>query len=229
MVEHINRDDISLNSKDAKVAYGCVTNSFERVQKYVLPRIGNRPLTLLWNQTSITQAYNQILNSWQSSNVDVIILLHDDLELIDPNAEEKFLHALADPMVGIAGVCGGFGVSGLAWWNAATVGHQLTDSGFLEFGPRGGVVDSIEGSVMAFGSWAIDNLRFDENFTGFHGYDDIGLEVTRKHKKHVMVVDVDTYHHTTFGFDSVESEQAWFDADTKFKRKWNLGVTSDSA
>lgn len=213
-----------------RVAYGCVTNSLERVQRYVLPRVGDRPLTLLWNQTSMTTAYNRILDSHRWDPPDVLILVHDDLELTDPVAEEKFAEALRIHDVELVGVAGGYGVEahGLAWWNARTVGHQLTDSRMLDFGPRTGFVTSLEGSVMALGPWGVRNIRFDETFTGFHGYDDIGMCVNVTHRKSVWVADVDTHHHTSLGFDSPASEVAWLEADRKFRRKWKLGGDSDT-
>jgi hypothetical protein len=214
-----------------RVAYGCVTNSLERVQRWVLPRIGDRSLTLLWNQTSMTSAYNQIIDSHDANPPDALVLIHDDLELVDPRAEEKFLEALAFKNVGVVGVAGGFDIDahGLAWWNARTVGHQLTDSGPLDFGSRTGFVTSLEGSVMALGPWAIHELRFDETFTGFHGYDDIGMSASMVHNRRVYVADVDTHHHTTVGFDSPESERAWLEADRQFRAKWSLGGVSDPA
>jgi glycosyl transferase family 2 len=210
-----------------KVAYGCVTNSLDRVQRYVLPRVGDRSLTLLWNQTSMTQAYNAILDAHLGNPPDALILIHDDLELVDPDTEAKFLDALKLPNVALVGVAGGFGhveAHGLAWWNGHTIGHQLTDSGMLNFGPREGpregFVTAIEGSVMTVGPRFIREIRFDETFTGFHGYDDIGMVVNVVHNMNVWVADVDTHHHTTLGFKSIESEQAWLEADRKFRAKW---------
>ena len=204
------------------IVYGCVTNSRERLERYVTPRVGDRSLIVLWNQTSLAHAYNCIIGACMFHDIDALILVHDDLELIDPNTEEKFLTALSMPDAGIVGVAGGYDVTGLAWWNGQTVGHQLTDSGMLDFGPREGDVQSLEGSVMALGPWALDHLCFDEDaFTGFHGYDDIGMTV-RQHGKRVIVADIDTHHHTTLGFTSIESEQAWLAADQRFREKWRL-------
>lgn len=214
-----------------RVAYGCVTNSLERVRNFVIPRVGNRPLTLLWNQTSMTRAYNEILDSWSVDPPDVLILVHDDLELTDPDAERKFYEALQRDDIELVGVAGGFDIEahGLAWWNAKTVGHQLTDSRPLEFGPREGYVTSLEGSVMALSPWGVRNVRFDETFTGFHGYDDIGMTVNVEHRRGVWVADVDTHHHTQLGFDSPDGFTAWLEADRKFREKWNLGGVSDPA
>jgi hypothetical protein len=202
------------------IVYGVCTNSWERVQRYVVPHVGDRPLVVLQNQMSITVAYNQILDVLHE-RVDMLVLLHDDLELVDPRAEEKLLAAVSEPDVAIVGVAGGRGVRGLAWWNHETVGWQQIDSGPLVFGERTGDVDSVEGSIMALSPWAIRNMRFDENFTGFHGYDEIGLAANRVGKR-VVVADVDTHHHTRLGFSSPASEQAWFRADEMFRQKYEL-------
>lgn len=205
------------------VVYGCVTNSLERVQKYIIPRVRDRELILMWNQTSMTAAYNQIIRACLSRDVDVLILVHDDLELIDPQAEEKFVAACQLPYVGLVGVAGGYDIKGhgLAWWNATTIGHQLTDSGMLEFGPRDGLVTSIEGSAMALPMRAFSDAKFDERFIGFHGYDDIGMTMVHKNWS-VYVADIDTYHHTGLGFESEASHQAWLAADRMFREKWGL-------
>lgn len=204
-----------------KIVYGCVTNSWDRVSRYVAPRVGNRSLVVLWNQTSMTTAYNDLLDHARATQADALILVHDDLELTDPMAESKFLTALDKPDVGIVGVAGGYDVTGLAWWNAKTVGWQMTDSGPLDFGPHTGDVQSLEGSVMAFGRWAIESLRFDERFVGFHGYDDIGMQARAKGKR-VVVTDIATHHHTGLGFDNEASRDAWIRADEMFREKWNL-------
>lgn len=215
-----------------RIVYGCVTNSLERLEAYVMPSVRDRELVVLWNQTSMSYAYNCILNMYSSElhssdPPDALILIHDDLEITDPDAEFKFVQALRQPDVELVGVAGGYGVSGLAWWNANTVGMQVINTQVLDFGPRTGDVQSLEGSIMAFGREAIENLRFDEDFDGFHGYDHIGV-VACSMGMRVFVADVETYHHTTLGFDSVESAQAWARADERFRRDYG-DMISDTA
>lgn len=203
------------------VAYGVCTNSWQRVATYITPRIGDRPLIALWGQTSISGAYNTIIAAVQHLDLDMLVLLHDDLELIDPAGEEKLLDAVNEPDVAVVGVAGGYNVTGLAWWNATTVGHQRIDSGMLDFGPRTGAVESVEGSLMALSPWALQHLRFDEQFSGWHGYDEIGFAARRAGKR-VIVADVDTHHHTHLGFDSDDSHARWLSADEMFRRKYGL-------
>lgn len=172
-------------------------------------------------QTSIAQAYNAILDAHRRHPPEALVLLHDDLEIIDPDAEKKFLEALELPDVALVGVAGGYGVGSLAWWNANTVGHQLIDSGMLDFGRRTGYVDLLEGSILVFSPWAIENLRFDTRYDGFHGYDSVAM-LANWYGKKVVVVDVDTHHHVQLGFKSEDSAQAWAHADQRFRKEWGF-------
>src|SRR5688572_20200242 len=123
---------------DLMIAYGTCVGSWEKLRRNVIPRVGGSPLMALSGQTQLTTAYNAILDAYRGRGFDAVVLLHDDLEIVDPDAEAKFLKALADPEVAIVGVCGGKGDQSLAWWNSPTVGHQMTDSGMLDFGDRTG-------------------------------------------------------------------------------------------
>lgn len=201
------------------LAYGTCVGSWDKLRRNVIPRVGDRPLLGLSGQTQLTAAYNTILDAYRGRGMDAVILLHDDLDLVDPDAEAKFLAALADPDVAMVGVCGGKGDTTLAWWTSETVGHQMTDSGMLDFGVRTGDVAFIEGSVMVFSPWAVENLRFDTRYPGFLGYDDICL-TAREMGKRVTVVDVDTHHHSTVGFKSPAIATAWDVAEGIFQAKW---------
>lgn len=207
-----------------QLAYGVCVGSWEKVSQFVLPRLAGTPVDLLTmtDQTSITVAYNEILEAYRWSKLDALIFLHDDLEILDPFAERKLLRALNESDdVAIAGVAGGSGRHGLAWWNHNPVGHQRTNVMNIEFGAKTGDVDLLEGSLIAFSPWAIENLRFDTQFTGFHGYDEIGMQA-RNLGKRCMVVDVDTHHHSEMGFKSEASHAEWLNADRLYREKWNL-------
>lgn len=203
------------------VAYGVCVGSWDKYRRYVEPRIDAGRVVLMVDQTSIGEAYNTVLDSYAAYPPDAVILLHDDLEIVDPRAEEKFLAALAQPEVVLAGIAGGSGVTSLAWWEANTVGHQQTDAMMIDFGGREGDVDLLEGSILVFSPWAVKNLRFDLRFTGFHGYDDIAM-IAKAAGKRVYVADVDTHHHTSMGFKTPESAAAWQNADRMFREKWGF-------
>lgn len=203
------------------VAFGCCTNSLDRVSRWVVSRVGDAKLVIMWNQVSITRAYNMIIDAGRREAWDMLVLLHDDLELTDPRAVEKLYDAVTEPDVALVGVAGGGDGQALAWWSDDPVGHQLIDTQMLDFGSHVGDVTLLEGSLLVFSRWAIDHLRFDERFTGFHGYDEISRQA-RALGKRVVVADVDTHHHTVLGFDSPESEQAWVTAGELYRAKWSL-------
>lgn len=201
------------------IGYGTCVGSWDKLQANVIPHTGGQPLLALSGQTSLTAAYNSILDAYRGRGLDALILQHDDLEIVDPDAETKFLDALADPDVAMVGVCGGKGDRELSWWNSETVGHQMTDSGIVDFGPRTGDVAFIEGSIMVLSAWAVENLRFDRRYPAFLGYDDICL-TARAAGKRVIVADVDTHHHSTLGFKSAQIAASWDEADRIFQEKW---------
>lgn len=203
-----------------KIGYGCCVGTWDKFHKYVEPRIyPERPIIAVSNQLSISVAYNAILDGFKVYDLDAVILLHDDLEMIDPHTEDKVLAELEiHPDAAIVGVVGG-GPS-MAWWNIDPIGHQLTDTKLLEFGGgiRHGYVDIVEGSFMAFSPWAIQELRFDERYA-FLGYDDVCLEAKAAGKQ-VIVADIDTHHHSTVGYKSESVKKMWEESEIIFNSKW---------
>lgn len=202
-----------------KIGYGCCVGTWDKFYRYVMPRIPeDQPVLTASNQTSISVAYNAILDGFRVYDLDAVILIHDDLEMIDPETEQKVLDAFAlDPEIAIVGVAGG-GPS-MSWWNVDPIGHQLTNTRMLEFGGRrSGGVDIVEGSFMAFSPWAIQELRFDERYE-FLGYDDVCLEAHRASKR-VYVADIDTHHHSTLGYKSESVRQMWERSEKIFNSKW---------
>ncbi len=201
------------------IAYGCCVGSWDKVRRYVEPRIGGQLLTV-HGATSIAEAYNEIIDTARGvHDLEALVLLHDDLEIIDHDFETKLCDALTQRDVALVGVAGARGAGTLAWWNADVIGHQLTDSGMIDFGPRTGDVEVLEGSLLALSPWAVENLRFDTRYGGFHGYDDIGYEAVARGKR-VVVADIDTHHHTHTGWRSSAYYAAWQAADIKFREKW---------
>ena len=158
----------------------------------------------------------------KSDGVDTLILQHDDLEITDPNGEGKLVEAVCDSTVALAGVAGGRSHrAGLAWWNADPIGHVRWDAGMIDFGPHLGEVELLDGCILAFSRWAIENLRFSPR-EGFHGYDCDISSKARAAGKRVVVVDMDVHHHTTLGFKRQSSYLDWVDADREFRERWNV-------
>jgi hypothetical protein len=201
----------------AMIAYGCCVGSWDKFSRFIAPKVRDRPVMAVSGATSISAAYNDILNNFEGRSLDAVVLLHDDLEMVDPHTEEKIMAAIEDN-VAIIGVAGG-GPS-MWWWNHEPIGHQMTDTRMVAFGDkRVGDVDIVEGSFMVLTSWAIDNgLRFDERYE-FLGYDDVCLHA-REQGMRVVVADITTHHHSTLGFKSPEVEAMWKRSEVLFESKW---------
>ncbi len=204
------------------VAYGCCVGSDGKLERYVMSRVAERSSVYTRrDQTSIAVAYNDMLDAARDDGFDVLILQHDDLEITDPAGEERLVEALRGPGVALAGVAGGSALGGLAWWNADPVGRVRWNGGVLDFGTRAGDVEMLDGCLLAFGRWAIENLRFAPR-PGFHGYDaDICMRATATGRR-VVVADLDVFHHTALGFDDEASHLDWLDADREFRERWEI-------
>jgi hypothetical protein len=211
------------------IAYGCCVGSWDRFQRYVVPHVRGRLIATSGHE-HIAVAYNTILDAFDGRTLpDALVLLHDDLELIDPDAEMKFVSALSDADVALVGVAGTRTCTSLAWWDRDTIGHQHIDSQLLDFGARTGDVTALEGSIIVLSPWAIQHLRFDETYLGFHGYDcDIAMQARRAGRR-VVVADVDTHHHVQLGFKTPESAAGWCRADQLFREKWCEGDVTNGA
>jgi hypothetical protein len=208
------------------IAYGVAVGNWDRYHQFVAPRIpAGRPVTVQYGHPSITVAYNHILDSWaRRDGLDALVLLHEDLEMIDPETESKILAALADQDVAFVGIAGGRGgPPSLAWWESPErFGHQFTDSGVLELGPHTGEVTLLEGSFLVFSPWAVKNLRYDERMTGFHCCDEIVIRA-QHHGKRAVVADIATHHHTIVGaFKSEAAQQEWYINETIYRKREKL-------
>jgi hypothetical protein len=201
-------------------AYGCCVGSWHKFMRYVEPKVRGRLTFATSGHSGIVAAYNGIIDSLQHCDVDGLILVHDDLEIMDPDAEVKFRTALSMPGIELVGVAGGGGDS-IYWWEHDPIGHQLTDKMNIDFGRRTGFVTLIEGSIMVLSPWFLRNLRFDPRFTGWHGYDEIGMQVKTTGRR-TYVVDVDTHHHNPMGYRSEESAAECRLANVLYQDKWSL-------
>jgi hypothetical protein len=205
------------------IGYGICVGSWAKFATYVAPYTLDRPLVAMSGQTSIAEAYNSILAACQHRGLEALILQHDDLQIVNHHvAEERFLAAVREPDVALVGVAGSRDYLSMHWWNGDTLGHQMTDSGLLDFGVREGEALFIEGSIMVFSPWAIENLRFDTRYPGFLGYDDICATAVLAGKRN-LVVDVDTHHHSTVGIKSASVQRDWADTEVLFWEKWGVG------
>src|SRR3954452_18831547 len=66
-------------------------------------------------------------------DLEALVLLHQDVEIADPDFSAKIRTALADPDVAIAGCAGAVGVRSLAWWEGAVTWASVTQR-YEEYG-----------------------------------------------------------------------------------------------
>lgn len=232
------------------VGYGVCVGWWDEFQQWVVPQVGDkrvygdgespdRPVIALAGQTSIAVAYNTILDAFDrqyGTALEAVFLIHTDLEITDPDGEAKLVAATREPDVALVSVEGGDGDRGTEWWECNPIGHQKLDRFYIDFaalepgseiGPgertkprsRAGDVEVLEGSLLVFSPWAVRNLRFDESYPGFHGYDEICFQAGVAGKR-CVVVDVDTYHHTTGAYKGQASIDDWRAANQRSKEKW---------
>lgn len=203
------------------IMHGVCVGSWDKFQANVVPRLAG-PVIALGGQTSIAFAYNTILDAAKYTEPDILVLQHDDLEITDPDWVAKLEAVFDEDNVGIVGVAGARNVTGLAWWFYETVGHQQTDGiGNLDFGERAGDVEALEGSFLAVGPWFIQNIRFDERYPHFHGYDSVATDVFVTGKR-VIVADITTFHHTPGGFRSEASQADWNRSSDIYDERWGF-------
>jgi hypothetical protein len=210
----------------SRVMYGVCVGDWGRFSTYVAPRTAGRDVIAMSGQTSIAAAYRAIASVAEVRGAEALILLHDDLELLDPQAEEKILGAIRSGS-DLVGMAGGGSAAGIGWWAQSPVGATRCDdpgSPVVDFGQRSGDVETLDGALLAMSSWAVRHTYFDTRYPGFHGYDaDISAQV-RRGRRRVSVIDIDTHHHTRLGFKSAESEADWWTADAIFREKWGLNA-----
>lgn len=197
------------------IVYGCVSAYLTERADYLIPGLDTNmdpgDVFLLTKAGSIAEGYNRILDL--APPADAVVLLHDDTDLGD-GARDMILEAVAS--ADVAGVIGAVGVHKLAWWSGTVKsGRVWQQKGLLEFGPFG-PVDAVDGLIMCL-SPAAAELRFDDSYDGFHGYDVDFCFQARAEGLTVATVDIPVSHQTRGGI-RVKSE---FDrADRRWRSKW---------
>ncbi|MDA8263130.1 MAG: glycosyltransferase [Actinomycetota bacterium] len=172
----------------------------------------------LRHQFSIHAAYNKVLEAARDlSGLQAVVLLHEDLEIADDRFRDKVALAFEDPEVGVLGAVGAVNVTSLAWWEGSLRG-ALAESRLRVEGDRPkGEVETVDGSLLCLSPWVARNLRFDETYAGFHGYDADLCFSARAAGKKVLVEELKLFHHTKGGYGDLVS---FARNDELFRRKW---------
>jgi hypothetical protein len=185
---------------------------------------------------SLFRSYNLILDMVaERQDLEALVLVHQDAEIVDRGFCAKVREALKDPDVGVVGCVGAIDVRNIAWWEGsvtwASFTHRYGEHGggevpsltWLERDRPGfartGVVDTLDGFVLALSPWAVRNLRFDEGLgSQIHGYDlDFCLQIREAGKK-VVTADLKVVHHHSL--ELVTDTDVWINAHIKMAEKW---------
>jgi hypothetical protein len=133
---------------------------------------------------SVCRSYNLLLErAALEPDLEALVLVHQDVELLDPDFCSTVRRTLEDPAVAIAGPVGATGVRTIAWWDGAISAAPVVQR-YQRFGsgaipafswkrhePAPAEVDVVDGRLMVLSPWAVETLRFDESLTLGHGYE----------------------------------------------------------
>lgn len=195
----------------------CVPDGGETFRSRTLPGLHTtlQPGDLVVTESGtngICAAYNALIDLARSrADCELLVLLHDDVEVVDHNLRAKLLLGASKPGAGVLGVVGAKGLRSLAWWDArSTAGRVFETRMYTDLGPRSAEVDCVDGLFMALTPAAFAGMRFDqETFPLFHGYDvDFCLQAISRGLMN-FVLPVSLVHHTKGGYgDPVAFERA---------------------
>jgi SAM-dependent methyltransferase len=172
----------------------------------------------------IAAVYNDfVLQARARPDCEALVLLHDDVEIVDPNFRGKVLGAVGEADVGVVGVVGGADLCSAEWWGARRrAGRVFETRGSIEVGPPRADVDVVDGLFLAVSPRAFGALRFDEDTCPrFHGYDVDYCLQARAAGLRVVVRPIDLLHRTKGGYGD---KAAFNDAAAALTEKWSTRI-----
>ena len=211
-----------------------------------LAREPDTELIVLGSSGSVFRSYNLLLEkaaemALQRDDFEGVVIIHQDAEIVQPDFLAKVRKALSDPDVALVGCAGALDVRSIAWWEGSVTWASYTHK-FEEFGggeipgltwlpekipvhAQTGEVDAIDGFIIGFSPWAIENLRFDESLPGvLHGYDfDICMQARAAGKK-VVTADLRAIHHHSLLL--INGMDTWISAHVELAEKWDETLPS---
>jgi GT2 family glycosyltransferase len=147
---------------------------------------------------SIQQPYNEMLEEAADiTDLEALVLLHQDLELTDDSLPARLRAQLRDPRVGLVGLLGGRSTMLHLWTKTEDLyGTSMAPGVEARHSTGSHEVDAVDGSLLAIAPWAVRSLRFSEALADdFHGYDvDFSMRV-RAAGGRVICDDIPYFHH----------------------------------
>jgi len=211
--------------------------------KYVIPTTGDASKTVTsiskvtgetkiyieGDHLNIFQKYNKSLKSIDIDDNDIIVFVHDDIEIRDEYIEKKLeLYFQYKQHVGIAGVIGTniFTQDG-GWWltnrNIDTRGRIIQgspDGNEYPMVEPGGINDSnivsVDGCILFMRGSIAKNFRFDsDTYNGYHFYDVDTCFTLMEQGWHVGIIDILVKHDSEGPLT-----ESWYNSKDKFINKW---------
>lgn len=216
------------------ILFGVCVGSDERYRQYAragIQRCVGEDATVLTRRghKSIFEAYNSILvEAARRSDLEGLVLLHEDTELRDLALAQKLRDLFADRTIGVAGTIGARNVRSALWWFGELHGRASWNGPPGETRPRVddyGVetvdVDAVDGFFMALSPWAVRNVAFDAHtFGGFHLYDLDYCFAIRDRGRRVVVSDFAVHHHNRS--DPHTFDLPYHRANLRWRVKWKI-------
>ena len=210
------------------IAFGTAVADRERYEAIALPSIERvaEPDSLILTRfdcDSIQRAYNELMEESAShSDLEGLVLLHEDLELADEELPRRVRRVFTDPSVGLLGALGGRLPRLHTWLDPSEyfgflVGPEGMDGDHhLSFGPH--EVDAVDGVLLIVAPWVARGIHFSMVLAErFHGYDIDLSAAVRAHGGRVICEDIPCFHHMTLKTDF----HVQGDVGTELARMWD--------
>jgi Glycosyltransferase like family len=231
------------------IVFGTAVTDSDAYELYALPgirRASEPDSVVIAHHTagSVFANYNLLLDKAAAhDDLEALVLLHQDVEIADPDFPSKVREAFRDPDVAVLGCVGAVGVRSIAWWQGAvtwaSMTHRYPEYGGGDFPAMAwrpqeapayaatGEVDSLDGLVIVLSPWAVRELRFDESLGKLHGYDfDICMQAKAAGKK-VVTADFRVIHH--HDLDLISDPETWTQTYIRLVEKWQHLFPSNGA
>jgi GT2 family glycosyltransferase len=225
------------------IAFGCSIISpdiYERCAKpgIELAREADSRVLAHAAASSVARGLNVMMDRAAAfEELEALVVVHQDLEIVDPDFCSKLRTAMLDPAVAVVGCVGAVGVHDMAWWD----GRLVWSSAPYRYGELGGgellwisdgqaatrapgEVDSVYGVVLALSPWVVRNLRLDESFGLLHGYDFDICRQARGAGRKVIAADLRVAHHHSL--DLVGQVEMWVEAHMRMAAKLGAGPSA---
>lgn len=222
------------------IAFGCAIRDGEAYRRYAEPgirRVAEDDSAVLAFAAAGPAGRNANLILDEAARIEgleALVLVAPTTEIVAPRFSEVVREALGDPLVGAVGSAGANGVRSIAWWEgelvAAAVAHRYEEHHGGEMPlwswaprlPPPAEVEVLDGQMLVLSAWAVQHLRFDEEFVLGYGFDvDYCLRL-RESGRRLVVVDLPVVHHGSLKL--VENPEIWVEAHIAFARKWGASV-----